>query len=63
MSTFQDFNRLSPDTAACQSCETLAICGDYDADGMTSTALLIKRCNSLVFVRSPFPVAWTTATA
>ncbi|MFZ9266049.1 MAG: single-stranded-DNA-specific exonuclease RecJ [Vulcanococcus sp.] len=26
---------------ACQSNERLAICGDYDADGMTSTALLI----------------------
>ena len=26
---------------ACQSGERLAICGDYDADGMTSTALLV----------------------
>ena len=34
--------------AACQSGETLAIRGDYDADGMTSTALLMERCNPLV---------------
>ena len=33
--------------AACQSCETLAICGDYDADGMTSTALLIRALQPL----------------
>jgi len=26
---------------ACRSGETLAVCGDYDADGMTSTALLV----------------------
>jgi single-stranded-DNA-specific exonuclease len=26
---------------ACRSAEALAICGDYDADGMTSTALLV----------------------
>ncbi|MFN7900535.1 MAG: single-stranded-DNA-specific exonuclease RecJ [Synechococcaceae cyanobacterium] len=26
---------------ACRACERLAICGDYDADGMTSTALLM----------------------
>lgn len=34
-------------TAACQSGETLAICGDYDADGMTSTALLIRALHPL----------------
>ena len=27
---------------ACQSGEALAVCGDYDADGMTSTALLLR---------------------
>ena len=28
--------------AACRSRERVAICGDYDADGMTSTALLLR---------------------
>ena len=32
-------NRL---VKACQNHETVAICGDYDADGMTSTALLLR---------------------
>ena len=27
---------------ACQTGESLAVCGDYDADGMTSTALLLR---------------------
>ena len=27
---------------ACRSRERVAICGDYDADGMTSTALLLR---------------------
>ena len=27
---------------ACRSGEALAVCGDYDADGMTSTALLLR---------------------
>ena len=27
---------------ACRSNEAVAICGDYDADGMTSTALLLR---------------------
>ena len=31
-------NRLK---AACKAAESVAICGDYDADGMTSTALLV----------------------
>ena len=26
---------------ACRECQALAVCGDYDADGMTSTALLV----------------------
>ena len=34
-------------TQACRSEEPLAICGDYDADGMTSTALLIRALNAL----------------
>ena len=33
--------------AACLSKEKLAICGDYDADGMTSTALLINTIRTL----------------
>ena len=32
---------------ACRSGESLAICGDYDADGMTSTALLIRALRPL----------------
>ncbi len=32
---------------ACLSRENLAICGDYDADGMTSTALLLRTLRSL----------------
>ena len=34
-------------TQACQQGEALAICGDYDADGMTSTALLIRALGAL----------------
>ena len=32
---------------ACRGGESLAICGDYDADGMTSTALLIRALRPL----------------
>ena len=32
---------------ACLSAERVAICGDYDADGMTSTALLLRTLRSL----------------
>ena len=32
---------------ACLYKEKIAICGDYDADGMTSTALLIKTLTTL----------------
>ena len=32
---------------ACAQGEQLAICGDYDADGMTSTALLLRTLSSL----------------
>ena len=32
---------------ACQTQESLAICGDYDADGMTSTALLLRALQPL----------------
>ena len=44
------FPQLAPALArlktACESGEALAVCGDYDADGMTSTALLLRafRC-------------------
>ncbi len=34
-------------TQACQQGESVAICGDYDADGMTSTALLIRALKPL----------------
>ena len=37
-------NRL---VEACQNNETVAICGDYDADGMTSTALLLRALGPL----------------
>lgn len=32
---------------ACQTHECLAVCGDYDADGMTSTALLLRALQPL----------------
>jgi single-stranded-DNA-specific exonuclease len=32
---------------ACDGAEAVAICGDYDADGMTSTALLIRALRAL----------------
>lgn len=32
---------------ACNDGETLAVCGDYDADGMTSTAVLIRALSPL----------------
>ena len=32
---------------ACRSRERVAICGDYDADGMTSTALLLRALKPL----------------
>ena len=32
---------------ACERQEALAVCGDYDADGMTSTALLIRALKPL----------------
>ena len=39
---FADLNRaVDRLERACRSGEALAICGDYDADGMTSTALLV----------------------
>ena len=44
------FPQLAPALArlqtACRTGESLAVCGDYDADGMTSTALLLRafRC-------------------
>jgi single-stranded-DNA-specific exonuclease len=39
---FADLNiALDRLTAACAGAEAVAICGDYDADGMTSTALLV----------------------
>ena len=34
-------------TRACRQGEAVAICGDYDADGMTSTALLIRALKPL----------------
>ena len=37
-------NRL---VEACQNNEAVAICGDYDADGMTSTALLLRALGPL----------------
>jgi len=49
---------------ACQTEEAVAICGDYDADGMTSTALLVgvlKRLGANPVPRSP--AARRTATA
>jgi len=39
---FSDLNRAVQRLAqACAKAEAVAICGDYDADGMTSTALLV----------------------
>ena len=32
---------------ACEHGEALAVCGDYDADGMTSTALLLRALQPL----------------
>ena len=32
---------------SCRSGEAIAICGDYDADGMTSTALLLRALRAL----------------
>ena len=32
---------------ACEQGEALAVCGDYDADGMTSTALLLRALQPL----------------
>ena len=50
-STTQHFPQLETAVArltqACLRGESLAICGDYDADGMTSTALLIRALSSL----------------
>ena len=48
---------------ACQGGEALAVCGDYDADGMTSTALLVGCLRRLgALVRGAIPAAWMTAT-
>ena len=38
---------------ACLKAERVAICGDYDADGMTSTALLLRTLRTLG------PQAWS----
>ena len=49
---------------ACRNGERIAVCGDYDADGMTSTALLLRALMPLgAEPIAAIPHAWRTVTA